>query len=184
MTALLSRKDEHLLVEQVEAFLAAQPATPVERLLTAHPLLSRSTADLVAEVEGNLPVQAPALSAPPRMARFLPESLWRLVGAARPRREVTVPQYLHLLVLVLERHGWTGAGARRTVGGCRCIAGGQELLAHLGYGSQQIAEAAGRAIQAELHRRGVRSTYWEWNDATGRRRSEVLGVLRAAGGTR
>lgn len=178
-TFTLSRTDEQRLVREVEAFLATQPV-PAR---TAHPLVSLSTEQLVAEALGTAPAgEAPSLSAPPRLARFLPESLWRLAGAARPRREVTVPQYLDLLVLVLERHGWTGAGARRTVGGCRCIAGGQELLAHLGYGGREVAEAASRAIQAELHRRGITLPYWEWNDAPGRRRSEVLGVLRAAGG--
>lgn len=180
-TLTLSRADEQRLVREVEAFLAAQPA-PVR---TAHRLVTLPTEQLVAEALGATPVEeAPSLSAPPRLARFLPESLWRLVGAVRPRREVTVSQYLHLLVLVLERHGWTGAGTRRTVGGCRCIAGGQELLAHLGYGSSDTAAAASRAIQAELHRRGITVPYWEWNDAPGRRRAEVLGVLQAAGSTR
>lgn len=181
MTALLSREDEQRLVAEVEAFLASQPATPVERLLTAHPLLSRSTADLVAEVESNLPPeQAPSLSAPPRLSRWLPECVWRLMGATRPVREVTVPQYLGLLVAVLERHGWDGSGRGRSVGGCRCIAWAQRLLAHLGYGDERTAAEASRAIQAALHQRGVTAPYWEWNDAPDRTAAEVAQLLRSA----
>lgn len=181
-TFTLSRTDEQRLVAEVEAFLASQPEVPpVERVLTAHPLLSRSTADLVAEVESNLPAQAPSLSAPPRWTRWLPESLWRLVGATRPRRDVSVSEYLALLVLVLERHGWDGSGRGRSVDGCRCIAWSQRLLATLGYGSAETADAASRAIQGVLHRRGVTVPYWEWNDVPGRRRSEVLGLIREAG---
>lgn len=180
MTITLSREDERLLVRQVEEFLASQPAAPVERLLTAHPLLSRSTADLVAEVEGNLPSPAPSLSAPRRVARWLPESVWRMVGAVRPVREVTVSQYLGLLVEVLESHGWDGSGRGRSVGGCRCIAWAQRLLAHLGYGSEVTATAASRTIQDALHRRGVTAPYWEWNDDPNRTRGQVLGLLHAA----
>lgn len=184
-TLTLSRTDERRLVAEVEAFLASQPAPQVAaavRPLTAHPLVSLTTDQLVEQALGTTPAaQAPSLSAPPRLARFLPERLWRLVGAARPRRDVTVPQYLGLVVMVLEQHGWTGAGARRTVGGCRCIAGAQELLANLGYGDERTASEASRAIQGALHRRGVTTPYWSWNDAPRRTRSEVLGLLREAG---
>lgn len=181
----LSRSDEQTLVEQVEAFLASQPASEIAAPaspLTAHPLVSLTTEQLVAQSQSATPsAQAPSLSAPPRWTRWLPESLWRLVGTVRPRREVSVSEYLSLLVLVLERHGWDGSGRGRSVDGCRCIAWSQRLLATLGYGSAETADAASRAIQGVLHRRGVTVPYWEWNDVPGRRRSEVLGLIREAG---
>ncbi|MBB1252911.1 hypothetical protein H3146_05955 [Streptomyces sp. OF3] len=177
-TLTISRRDADQLVADVEAYLARQAPR------TAHPLVTAPTDRLVAEALASLPAgPAPDLSAPSRAWRWLPERAWRAVARLRPRRDVTVQQYLGLLVMVLERHGWTGAGARRTVGGCRCIAGAQELLAHLGYGAEGTADAAGRAIQDVLHRRGEKQPYWEWNDARDRRRAEVLALLREAAAT-
>lgn len=173
--------DVEQLVADIEQYLAAQPApAPSSAPVTAHPLVSVSTAELVAEALATLPAApAPELSPPSPLLRWLPERLWRLVGAARPRRHVTVSAYLHLTALVLERHGWN-QGSWRSRGGGRCIAGGMRLLLHLGYGDERTAAAASRAVERVLAADGVTVSFWEWQDRAGVRRERVLAVLREA----
>ena len=179
MTAILelTAADVERLHTDISRYLATHT-----RPRTAHRLVSKPTGQLVAEALGTQPAApAPTLAPPSAALRWLPERVWRLVGAARPRRHVTASEYLQLTALVLERHGWT-KGSCRSRGGHRCIAGGMRLLLHLGYGDQRTADAAARAVQRVLAADGVDVSFWEWQDRVGVRRERVLAVLRAAAG--
>lgn len=171
------------LVAEIEQYLAARthPAPPAPAgPATAHPLVTKSTAALVDEALTAAPPtpQAPALAAPPRWWRSLPDRV--LKHAPTAPRPVTVSEYIGLTALVLESWGWTGQGRLRTRGGSRCIAGAQRVLLHLGYGDEHTLRAAGHHLNAVLHERGQSAPYWQWNDAPGRRRTEVLDLVRAA----
>lgn len=169
-----------LLVRECERYLAARAraTTPA----TAHPLVTKTTQQLVDEALGALKPAAPApqLQAPAAILRVLPDKvLKRLRGPSRP---VSVQEHLELTALVIERYGWAH-GTLRTPSGRRCIAGAQTVLHHLGYGSKPVVDEAGRHLDAVLQERGQRGPYYEWNDRPGRRREEVLDLVRTAAST-
>ncbi|MEW2578371.1 DUF6197 family protein [Streptomyces syringium] len=171
--------DGSRLVEEIERYLAGQA-----RPATAHPLVTRTTAELVAEAEAGLVPPVPAVGAvvgpSSGLLRLLPD--WVLL-ALRPRhgagRRVSVAEHLELTALVIERYGWTRHQLRNAIG-ARCIKGAQLLLIRLGYGDEATAIAAGRQIQAVLTDRGITQLYDAWNDVLGRTVGEVLYLLRQA----
>ncbi|GAA0454104.1 hypothetical protein ACFQ2B_27805 [Streptomyces stramineus] len=164
-----------VLVREIEAFLAGQRRT-------AHPLVSKSTAELVAEALGSVatPVLAPALTVPGGFLRFLPDWALPAVRSAHGAgRRVGVVEHLELAALVIERHGWVQGRLRDRRGG-RCLVGAQAVLLRLGYGDESTARAAARQLQAVLAARGLDQPYHEWQDHPDRTQSEVLYLLRQA----
>ncbi|MFF8603593.1 hypothetical protein ACF065_24280 [Streptomyces sp. NPDC015232] len=168
-----------LLVREIEQYLTARVRT------TAHPLVTKTTAELIAEALGTPPpaaVPAPVLAPPARALRLLPDwalafpLLRQLHGAGR---QISVAEHLELTALVIERYGWH-RGALRSTSGRRCILGAQAVLFRLGYGDETTAIAAGHRLQAVLTARGISEPYHRWNDATGRTRAEVLALVRTA----
>ncbi|MEV7671561.1 hypothetical protein [Streptomyces sp. NPDC088752] len=168
-----------LLVREIEQYLTARVRT------TAHPLVTKTTAELIAEALGApapAAVPAPALAPPVRALRLLPDwvlafpLLRQLHGAGR---QISVAEHLELTALVIERYGWH-SGALRSTSGRRCILGAQAVLFRLGYGDEATALAAGHRLQAVLAARGISEPYHCWNDATGRTRTEVLALIRTA----
>ncbi|MFF3062339.1 hypothetical protein [Streptomyces sp. NPDC057909] len=170
--------DAAQLVRDIEQYLAARTRT------TAHPLVTKTTAELIAEALGTqAPAAAvPVLELPGRMLRILPD--WVLqFPIVRHRhggaRQVTVAEHLELTALVIERYGWA-QGTHRTTSGRRCILGAQAVLYHLGIGDEFTVAAAGQRLQAVLAARGCTLTYAKWNDIPGRASGEVLSLIRAA----
>ncbi|MCX5225837.1 hypothetical protein [Streptomyces sp. NBC_00233] len=167
-----------LLVREIEQYLTARVRT------TAHPLVTKTTAELVAEALGTPTpaAAAPVLTAPARALRILPDwvlnfpLLRQLHGAGR---KISVAEHLELTALVIERYGWH-RGALRSTTGRRCILGAQAVLFRLGYGDDTTAIAAGHRLQAVLAQRGITEPYHRWNDATGRSLGEVLALVRTA----
>ncbi|MFE5628049.1 hypothetical protein [Streptomyces sp. NPDC056543] len=167
-----------LLVREIEQYLTARVRT------TAHPLVTKTTAELVAEALGttHAAASAPVLTAPARALRILPDwvlnfpLLRQLHGGGR---HISVAEHLELTALVIERYGWR-RGALRSTSGRRCILGAQAVLFRLGYGDEHTAIAAGHRLQTVLAARGITEPYHRWNDATGRTRTEVLALVRTA----
>ncbi|MFB7515728.1 hypothetical protein [Streptomyces sp. NPDC056144] len=167
-----------LLVREIEQYLTARVRT------TAHPLVTKTTAELIAEALGARPEApaAPVLTGPARALRVLPDwildfpLLRQLHGGGR---QIGVAEHLELTALVIERYGWH-RGALRSTSGRRCILGAQAVLFRLGYGDETTALAAGHHLQAVLAARGITEPYHRWNDATGRTRAEVLALVRTA----
>ncbi|MET9376259.1 hypothetical protein ABZX98_19235 [Streptomyces sp. NPDC002992] len=167
--------DAAALVADIERYLAARTRT------TAHPLITKTTAELVAEALGATPA-APILTPPSRALRILPDwalafpLLRQLHGAGR---NIEVAEHLELTALVIERYGWT-RGSLRTTSGRRCILGAQAVLFRLGYGDESTARAAGTRLQNRLAARGITQPFYAWNDASGRTQGEVLALVREA----
>ncbi|MFF7438701.1 hypothetical protein [Streptomyces sp. NPDC008122] len=167
-----------LLVREIEQYLTARVRT------TAHPLVTKTTAELVAEALGTpaAPAAAPVLNAPARALRILPDwvlnfpLLRQLHGGGR---HISVAEHLELTALVIERYGWH-RGALRSTSGRRCILGAQAVLFRLGYGDETTALAAGHRLQAVLTARGITEPYHRWNDAPHRTREEALALVRTA----
>ncbi|MFJ4562110.1 hypothetical protein ACIP4Q_39395 [Streptomyces massasporeus] len=169
-----------LLVAEIEHYLAARTRT------TAHPLVTKTTAELIAEALGTpaaAAALAPTLTEPPRLLRLLPD--WVLsVPLVRQLhggygRTVSPAEHLELTALVIERYGWT-QGNHRSRSGRRCILGAQAVLYRLGYGDDATVRAAAGHLQAVLAARGIRQPYHQWNDTPGRDRDQVLALVREA----
>lgn len=173
----LGSLDAGRLVTEIEEYLAAQPRP------TAHPLVSKTTQELVAEALGTtLPgaMGAPSLRPPGRLVGVLPD--WMLPGLRQAHgagRTVTVAEHLALTVLLIERHGWAQGRLKSWRGG-RCILGAQTVLLRLGYGDDATAREAARRLQAVLTARGIDQPYHEWNDHPDRTVDEALYLLRQA----
>ncbi|MFD9503931.1 hypothetical protein [Streptomyces sp. NPDC060035] len=173
--------DAARLVRDIEQFLAARTRT------TAHPLVTKTTQELVAEALGTqAPATAPALELPGRMLRILPD--WVLgFPIVRHRhttaRPVTVAEHLELTALVIERYGWA-RGTHRTTSGRRCILGAQAVLYRLGIGDESTVDRAGQRLQAVLRSRSCTLPYHRWNDMPDRTQGEVIALLRTAAQTR
>nr|WP_011815246.1 hypothetical protein [Streptomyces viridosporus]CAA56760.1 unnamed protein product [Streptomyces viridosporus] len=172
--------DAAQLVLDIEHYLAARTRT------TAHPLVTKTTAELVAEALGTTgPATTPAPELPGRVLRILPDWVLRFPivrhrhGGARP---VTVAEHLELTALVIERYGWA-QGTHRTTTGRRCILGAQAVLYRLGMGDDTTVAAAGQHLQDVLAARGCTSTYASWNDHPDRTRDDVLALIRDAART-
>ncbi|MGW1548705.1 DUF6197 family protein [Streptomyces sp. NPDC002346] len=172
--------DAAQLVRDIEQYLAARTRT------TAHPLVTKTTQELVTEALGT---QAPATTTatvlPGRMLRILPD--WILAfPIVRHRhggaRQVTVAEHLELTALVIERYGWA-QGTHRTTSGRRCILGAQAVLYRLGIGDETTVARAGQRLQAVLTKRGCTLTYAKWNDIPGRTQDDVLALIRTASRT-
>lgn len=165
------------LIAELEKYLADQAPR------TAHRLLTKTTAELVAEALATQPshTQAPTLTAPSRLLRILPDwalSLTRQLHAGTARH-ISVAQHLELTALVIEQYGWA-RGKLRTVGGGRCILGAQYVLKQLGYGDDNTAAEAGRHLTNILAARGIQQPIHQWNDGHGRTQTEVLHLIREA----
>ncbi|MGW0032109.1 DUF6197 family protein [Streptomyces sp. NPDC003314] len=169
--------DAARLIADIEAYLAAQAPR------TAHPLVTKTTAQLVAEAlagAADEPDPAPVLTPPSRALRILPDWALSLLGHRQAARQaVTVAQHLELTALVIQRYGWTQRSLRST-SGRRCILGAQAVLVRLGYGDEHTAEEAGRRIQNVLNSRGISSPYWAWQDGPDRTQTDVLHLIRQA----
>ncbi|MHA4819441.1 DUF6197 family protein [Streptomyces aculeolatus] len=172
------------LVAEIERYLANRARATGPK--TAHPLVTRPTADLIRDALNNLP-PAPAAApsrqhaVPARLLRYLPD--WAL-NVLRPlhggRRRVSVAEHLELTALVIERYGWE-RGSLRSRSGRRCILGAQAVLYRLGLGDQDTAQTAGGYLDAELKARGFNNaSYWEWNDHPARTREQALDLVRTA----
>jgi hypothetical protein len=166
------------LVRDIEQYLAARTRT------TAHPLVTKTTQELIAEALGTVsaPGAAPELQLPGRMLRLLPD--WVLaVPLVRRRhgggRHITVAEHLELTALVIEQYGWAH-GTHRTASGRRCILGAQAVLFRLGYGDESTVDRAAQRLQAVLAARGCTLTYAKWNDLPDRTQGEVLALIRTA----
>ncbi|MEU1863261.1 DUF6197 family protein [Streptomyces gardneri] len=177
--AALELADEAaLLVREIEQYLTARVRT------TAHPLVTKTTAELVIEALGNAPAPtaAPSLTAPARALRILPDwalnfpLLRQLHGGGR---QISVAEHLELTALVIERYGWNRSSLR-SASGRRCILGAQAVLFRLGYGDETTARTAGARLQLVLAARGIAEPYYRWNDAPHRTRTEVLALVRSA----
>ncbi|MDX2733568.1 hypothetical protein [Streptomyces sp. PA03-2a] len=172
--------DAARLIREIEQYLAVRTRT------TAHPLVTKTTAELIAEALGTqAPAAAPALELPGRMLRILPD--WVLQFPIVRHRHggtghITVAEHLELTALVIERFGWA-QNTHRTTGGRRCILGAQAVLYRLGHGDESTVAAAGQRLQAVLAARGCTLTYAKWNDIPGRTQDDVLALIRTAART-
>ncbi|MFE5239918.1 MULTISPECIES: DUF6197 family protein [unclassified Streptomyces] len=166
------------MLRDIEQYLTARA--------TAHPLVTKTTDQLIAEALGApAPAAAPARVLPGRLLRVLPD--WVLsVPAVRHRhggaRHVTVTEHLELTALVIERYGWT-QNKHRTRSGRVCILGAQAVLFRLGIGDETTVDRAGQRLQAVLRDRGCTLAYHRWNDMPDRTASEVIALVRAAART-
>lgn len=173
--------DAAQLVRDIEQYLAARART------TAHPLVTKTTAELIAEALGTpAPAEAPAvLELPGRVLRVLPDWVLRF-PLVRHRhggaRHITVAEHLELTALVIERYGWA-QGTHRTTSGRRCILGAQAVLYRLGLGDETTVAAAANRLQAVLAARGCTLPYARWNDLPGRTETDVLALIRTAART-
>ncbi|MFE6815254.1 hypothetical protein [Streptomyces sp. NPDC057677] len=172
--------DAASLIRDIEQYLAEQAPR------TAHPLVTKTTAELVAEALATPAAQpeaeAPALTAPARWWRLIPDWALALTPARRLHgagRQITVTQHLELTALVLQQYGHHRGGLR-SHSGRRCILGAQAVLYRLGYGDEETALAAGRAMQTILRRRGIDEPYHAWNDKPERTADDALHLIRAA----
>ncbi|MFJ6348649.1 hypothetical protein ACIQKB_04130 [Streptomyces sp. NPDC092046] len=169
--------DAAALVRDIEQYLADQAPR------TAHRLVTKTTAELVTEALASQPEQttAPALTAPNRMWRILPDWALTLVRQlhAGTTRHITVAQHLELTALVIQQYGWAHGRLRTTSGG-RCILGAQYVLRQLGYGDDNTAAEAGRHLTNILASRGIQEPIHRWNDGHGRTQTEVLSLIHEA----
>jgi len=172
--------DAAILIRDIEQYLAEQAPR------TAHPLVTKTTAELVAEALQQPAVEtitaAPELAVPARWWRIIPDWALAITPARRLHgagRAITVTQHLQLTALVIQQYGHH-RGALRSTSGRRCILGAQAVLYRLGYGDEQTAEAACQQIQNALRRRGIDEPYHQWNDRIQRTTSDVLGLIRDA----
>jgi len=172
--------DAAILIRDIEQYLAEQAPK------TAHPLVTKTTAELVAEAlqqpADETDTAAPELVPPARWMRIIPDWALAITPARRLHgagRAITVTQHLQLTALVIQRYGHH-RGALRSASGRRCILGAQAVLFRLGYGDEQTAEEAGRQIQNALRRRGIDEPYHQWNDRSQRTTSDVLGLIHDA----
>ncbi|MBX9425443.1 hypothetical protein [Streptomyces lateritius] len=179
LTAPAPTVDAAALIADIEAYLADQAPR------TAHPLVTKTTAELVAEAlrgPDAEPEAAPALAAPSRLWRILPDWALAITPARRLHgagRDITVTQHLELTALVIQQYGHH-RGALRSRGGARCILGAQAVLYRLGYGDENTAKAAGQQLQNILRRRGIDEPYHRWNDHSERTLDDVLHLIRNA----
>ncbi|MEU3576358.1 hypothetical protein ACFTXO_25445 [Streptomyces sp. NPDC057067] len=171
--------DAAQLVRDIEQYLAARTRT------TAHPLVTKTTAELIAEALGTAAPAQPAAAAPElpgRALRLLPDWVLRF-PLVRHRhggaRHVTVAEHLELTALVIERYGWA-QGTHRTTSGRRCILGAQAVLFRLGIGDEQTVAAAANQLQNVLQVRGCTAPYASWNDHPSRTEADVLALIRTA----
>ncbi|MCY1652867.1 hypothetical protein H8R03_18275 [Streptomyces sp. JH010] len=165
------------MLRDIEQYLAARTRT------TAHPLVTKTTQQLIDEALGAPAPAAPmaVMELPGRLLRLLPD--WVLsIPAVRHRhgnRPVTVTEHLELTALVIERYGWT-QGKHRTRSGRACILGAQAVLFRLGIGDQSTVDRAGQRLQAVLRNRGCTLAYHRWNDMPDRTAAEVVALVWAA----
>ncbi|MFD1277431.1 DUF6197 family protein [Streptomyces kaempferi] len=176
--------DVDQLVRQFEDYLTAHAPTPALPR-TAHPLVTKTTAELIAEAIGHTgaatTTAATDIVPPGRLVRLIPHALLRIPGVRRLHggiRHITVEQHLALTAHLIEQ-GWA-RGTYRTVGGRVCLQGAQRLLYTLGYGDHDTANQAAHRIQAVLTGRGIRQPYPEWNDNPDRTQPEILKLIRTA----
>ena len=172
--------DAAALIADIEAYLAQQAPR------TAHPLVTKTTAELVAEALQTPTVEvetaAPELTVPARWWRIIPDWVLAITPARRLHgagRTITVTQHLELTALVIQQYGWHRGGLRSR-SGRRCIVGAQAVLYRLGYGDEDTARAAGEQLQNVLRRRGIDEPYHRWNDRGERSLDDVLHLIREA----
>lgn len=164
-----------LLVVEIERYLVARSRATAAPA-TAHPLVTKTTDELIAEALGSLDATLPpvpqALRPPSRFLRRLP--LWALPLTRRTVRQISVAEHLELTALVIEWWGWAQE-TERDAKGARCIVGAQRALVALGYGDAATMTAAAIRL-CDL----VGGAYEPWNDHPDRTRAQVLNLLRTA----
>lgn len=168
--------DAGSLVADIERYLADHAPTPA----TAHPLVTKTTAQLIAEALAGLdtppaPTDTPQLAPPRAMLRHLPT--WALPLTRRTARQISPAEHLELTALLIERWGWA-QGADCGPRGTRCIRGAQQALLALGYGDATTLHQA----SAHLYDL-VDGAYDTWNDHPDRTLADVLRLLRTAANT-
>lgn len=167
LAELLDSEAFQAIVDQLDAV-----AEPTPGPATAHPLVTKTTAELVAEAltaATPTPIEAaPAVRSPLRgIWRILPT---RMLTVRRPRgpvdyRPVTVAEFLELTEAVLRHSGWSHTGSRtRSRLGRRCIRGAQGAVYLLGYGDARTAEASSLFLDEVLLGRGAHAGYQHWNE--------------------
>ncbi|RSS59802.1 hypothetical protein [Streptomyces sp. WAC01280] len=172
--------DAAALIAGIEAYLAEQAPR------TAHPLVTKTTAELVAEAlqapDAEPEPTTPALTGPSRLWRIIPDWALTLTPARRLHgagRAITVTQHLELTALVLQQYGWH-RGSLRSRSGRICMLGAQAVLYRLGYGDENTARAAGEQLQNVLRRRGINEPFHQWQDRSQRTLDDVLHLIREA----
>ncbi|NWF27993.1 hypothetical protein HW130_17260 [Streptomyces sp. PKU-EA00015] len=173
--------DADALVVEIERYLAARVRT------TAHPLVTKTTNELVAEALAQLDTapppqgeQAPRLRPPARILRRLPDwalSLPLMRAWHGGGRIIPAAENLELVALLIERHGWS-QGTQRDEKGRRCIIGAQYALHRLGYGDVHTLREASAHLQDALGPEA--GSYVVWNDQPARTRDQVLQFVRTA----
>lgn len=172
-------------IADTERYVAAH--APAIGPRTAHRLITKTTAQLVAEALGTPTAAAdpaPVLQAPPAMLRHFPN--WALgLPMVRSRfggggQHVTVAQHLNLTAAVIERWGWA-QGCLRTRNGI-CIEGAQFVLLRLGYGNGDTLHAATNHLHQLFTNAGAGSLT-AWNDHPDRTQVQVLNLLNLAART-
>ncbi|MFJ5547021.1 hypothetical protein [Streptomyces sp. NPDC093225] len=171
-----------VLVAEIERYLSARTRT------TAHPLVTKTTQELVAEALAELPAgpcphAAPQLRPPAPILRRLPNwalSLPLLRAWHGGGRAITAAENLELVALVIATFGWAQDTQRGRDGG-RCILGAQWALHRLGYGDVHTLRAASGYLQNTLGTEA--GSYEAWNDHPARTREQVLALVRAAAAT-
>jgi hypothetical protein len=174
------------LVADMERYLAARGR------VTAHPLVTATTEDLVRQALASLPAP-PAHGSRPPAGAVLPSGIWKLLpdrllslhpgrrGEGVQRLRISVAEHLELTALVLERWGWGQTGRRiRSGTGQRCILGAQAVVFRLGYGTEHTAMEAGRHVQNVLTARGIRTPYPQWNELPTVDGRQALALVRDA----
>jgi hypothetical protein len=178
LTALLDDAAFQRIVEHLDTTAPA----------TAHPLVTKTTAQLVDEALRATPRPGPTADEP--AVRSPLRGIWRalpdkMLGLRRPRgpvdhRTVTVAEFLELTAAVLQHSGWARTGHQRirTPLGRRCIAGAQAAVYALGYGCEMTLDASCHLLDTVLRERGAYPTYYRWNEqATA---EQVLELINAA----
>lgn len=160
---------------------------PVVR--TAHPLVAKTTAELLTEAGI---ASGPSTAARPDGAAVSPlRGIWRilpdrLLALRRPLglinyRHVTIAEHLELTARVLQHSGWARTPGRlRTRSGRRCILGAQAALYTMEYGDHQTAVAAGSYLDAVLRARRQAPPFWRWNDTAATDLGQVLQLVEEA----
>lgn len=157
---------------------AAPSAAPSVDLVAAVPglLLTKTTAQLVAEAAIR-PGTAPAdRQLPGRLAAILPDRLhtWRRIYTPDLKPSVQ----LRYAALVLEEWGWQCRPYRlRSIGGARCVCGAILAATRLGYGSHHTAGQSATWVVAELRAQHWTGLIGPWNRAPGRTAGQAISLL-------
>lgn len=160
----------------------APSAAPAADLVAAVPglLLTKTTAQLVAEAAIRPGTAAPDRQLPGRLAAILPDRLhtWRRIYTPDLKPSVQ----LRYAALVLEEWGWQCRPYRlRSIGGARCVCGAILTATRLGYGSHDTMTRSAAWILTELRlNHDWTGLIGPWNRAPGRTADQAISLLHNA----